>query len=130
MSQTRPAYWKRMLRNDQTTRQPFSGQITTSISHATQQYFSKSEKRLGNQRQIIGTNSGFRSAIFGSIVWKCYGKNMLKSSVIFTGSFGIHNVSICLWENPETLVSMISGFGTFLQAPKPIMFHLWKHTET
>ena len=53
--------------------------------------------------------------IVGPFVWYIYGKDRLKSA---GAPFGFNNLLICLWENPKTLISMISGFLDLYLAPK------------
>ena len=48
----------------------------------------------------------------------------LKAPWNYSASFGTNNNLICLWENPKTLISMISGFWDVSPAPKTNYFHL------
>ena len=48
----------------------------------------------------------------------------LKAPENCSDSFWAYNFSICLWENPKLLISMISGFGDVSLAPKTNCFYL------
>ena len=63
-----------------------------------------------------------------------YGKFMeiisLKAPGNYFASIWINNFSICLWENPKTLMSMISGFPDVSPSPKTNYVYLWRHKDT
>ena len=43
-----------------------------------------------------------------------------------SASFWSYSSSICLWERPSLLISMISGFLNVSLSPKAIHFYLWR----
>ena len=57
-----------------------------------------------------------------AILQRFYGKLIekicFKAPGNYSASFWSYDFSICLWENPETLISMISGFSDVSPAPK------------
>ena len=56
---------------------------------------------------------------------------MFKSSVILLWfNLNLYNFSICSWDNPETLISTISGLLDVSPSPKTNSFYFWRHKDT
>ena len=93
----------------------------------------------------MGERQGGSKAIYGEIIRKSYeqnmenvrpclghlyckfnGKDMVKSSMTYSGPFWSYNVSICLWEKTKLLISMIPGFLNVSLRPKTNIIYLWR----
>ena len=69
----------------------------------------------GNHRKIIGNKIGKMSADFMA-------KIGLKAPGNYSGPFLTYKFSICLWENPKLVLSIISGFWDVSPSPKTNYF--------
>ena len=54
----------------------------------------------------------------------------LKAPGNYSASFWSYNFSLCSWERPKNLISMIPGFVDASMSPKTNMIHRWRHQDT
>ena len=83
-----------------------------------------------NHKKIIGKLTAFARPFLGN----CYGEFIelihLKAPGNYSASIWTYNFLNCLWENPKTLISMISGFSDVSLTPKTNYLYLLRHQDT
>ena len=61
---------------------------------------------------------------------RIHGKMCLKAPLYYSAPFRSYNFSICLWENPKTLIVIISELWDVSLAPQTNYCYLWRHQDT
>ena len=67
-------------------------------------------KSQGNHKKIIGKSTKIIMAIFGPNTGEMYLNNTSIALLFFSASIWYNKIPISLFEKPETLIFMISGF--------------------
>ena len=90
-------------------------------------------KKGPRPREIVGKSQEHflkQSAMFWSFLWKACLNDRFRSSGKYSASIWCNEISICSWERPKLLISMISGFLNPSPSPNPTYFYLWSHKGT
>ena len=95
-------------------------------------YSSSSTKRFSfmTHRKIIRNIFEKCRPCLGNLYGDFMEKICLKAPGNYSAPIWSYKCSICLWEKPETLMSMISGFSNVSPGAKTNYFHLWRHQDT
>lgn len=75
--------------------------------------------------QTLETNCNFRT-----FSWSICENSILKSAGNYSAPIWNCNFSICLWDNPKTLISMMSGLLNMSPSPKANITYLLRHQDT